>query len=286
MTSWAAILVAASLAGSPSYSVVVTRRVGLAAPAGLDLAEMLSVALERQAGQPLGRRLSPRALSVVLSAANTSDTTVCAGSLDCVAALGRLGGVDQLVALQIVKLGSDLMFDASLVQVAGGASVAVATGSTPEDKPAAGLEALAADLASKAAAAATAKEAPPEPVAAKPPDAPRAVDLPPPAIEERAWVPNAAAVAPIPTAKRQVPLPSWILGGSGAAFAVAGATFGALNLSIRSSDHVSVDGGVTRHSISYSQARLQDTSATLAPTFLSVGGVLLASAVIWALVSN
>jgi hypothetical protein len=144
------LLSLANLAAEPTYSVVVTRRVGVSPEQGLDLAEMFSVALENQGEKIPGKRVSPRALTTTLAAANQPDTASCAGAIDCAAVLGRLGGVDFLFALQMVKVGANVFSDVTLIRVVDGVAEATGTRPVPLKSPAKALATLAKDMAAKA----------------------------------------------------------------------------------------------------------------------------------------
>jgi hypothetical protein len=260
----------------------VTRHVDVDTAAALDLAEMFSLALERQADQPLGKRVSPRALTVVLAAANTPDAAVCAGAVDCAAALGRLALLEHLVSVQLARLGPDLIVDATLIDVASGTSELAINSTIAFDTPAPGIEALAQALVTQAKAL--------TPVAAPPQDEkkpePLVTDLPRQAPEPAAVVAPAAGQAAAPEPKKWPPTPVWCVGAPGAGVLIAGGALGAVNLSLRSRDAAHSDGTVVHHALSYSQARLENTTATLAPTFLAVGGALVGTAVIWAIVTH
>jgi len=146
-----ATVLAASLTGAstPSYSVAVTRRVGLDAAAALDLAELFSQAVERQGEAMPGKRVSARAFSASLAAAN-SDPSSCAGAIDCAAVMGKVGEVDWLFALQLAKVGSNVICDATLLRVHDGASLATANKPVRGKDPVADLEALAKEIVAAA----------------------------------------------------------------------------------------------------------------------------------------
>jgi hypothetical protein len=154
----AAVLVAQTLAATPSYTVAITRRVGLTPDGAMDMAEMLSVELQRQ-GVP-GKVVSPRAFATSLAAAKSPDPESCAGAVDCAAVLGRNSGVDWVFAIQIAKVAGNVIFDVSLVRSRDGAELATSNRSVSYKKPVLGVVGLAKDLAHKSDPM---KEAPPPP---------------------------------------------------------------------------------------------------------------------------
>jgi hypothetical protein len=163
--------------------VAVTRRVGIDPAAALDLAEMLSLALERQKAAPAAKRVSSQAFAAILAAANNPDAASCAGALDCAAVLGKIGGVDWIYAVQLAKVGPNVIVDATLLKVKGGDTLAAANGPVPFKAPVPALEALAASLVAKAG-----------PLELPPP--PPEVPAPAPVVSAPAVVPTVATPAP------------------------------------------------------------------------------------------
>jgi len=143
------IAAAPAAAGSATYSVAVTRHVGLDAAAALDLAEGFSSALERQGDALPGKRLSARALAASLAAAN-SDPTSCGGEVDCAAVMGKVGGVYWLFALQLAKVGSNIIVQVDLVRVHDAALLASANKPVSYQEPGSDLEALAKEIVESA----------------------------------------------------------------------------------------------------------------------------------------
>lgn len=168
MGTIAALIVLGSMGATPTWSVAVTRRVGVSADSGMELAEMLSVELGNLGEKIPGTRVSPHALAATLLAANNPDTASCAGATDCAAVIARQGGVDFLFAIQMVKVGQNIILDATLVRAPDGAAVATATKATPFKKPVKAIGELATDLAAKAGAMHEPLPKPPE-VASPPP---------------------------------------------------------------------------------------------------------------------
>jgi hypothetical protein len=166
-------MLAAASPGGGTYSVLIARRVGMPQADGIEVAEAFGRYLEAGQGRSLGTQLGARALAVTLTAsANTPDSAGCAGANDCLIALGRVGKLDELVALQVVKVGKNLAVDVTILDVATGAVRGTATGSVPAVRPYKELEPLAAQLMiSWAATPAPVTATPPEPVAAEEPPA-------------------------------------------------------------------------------------------------------------------
>jgi hypothetical protein len=147
MHSVIAALAAASLAAEPSFSVLVTRKVGLDASAAAQFADMLSVVLEKK-GVP-ARRVSPVAFAASAAGEGIPDPASCGSAVDCVAIIGRKGNVDWLFAAQMAKVGTQVILDVSLVRVADGVSVAAGTERVPYRKPAKAIEKLASQFIGK-----------------------------------------------------------------------------------------------------------------------------------------
>ncbi len=222
MSLLAFTLAVSTLGSTPSYSVVVSRRVGLDAAAGLDLADGLSLSLER-VPQPPGKRVAPRAVTVTLAAAGTADSASCEGSVDCVAALGRIAGLDRLVGLQVVKIGNDIVIDAAVVDVKEGAPLATASAKIPLKAPGPSFAALAQDLTRGVETWAAPSPPPPAP-SAVPLPASLASQTPPAAPPPRQVAPVSSVAAPTPTPR----LVGYGLAGAGVACVAGGVTFGLL----------------------------------------------------------
>ncbi|MBI3184318.1 MAG: hypothetical protein HYZ28_19465 [Myxococcales bacterium] len=202
----------AATAGPPTFSAAVTRREGVEAQAALELAESLSLSLERAGGEALGKRISPRALQVALSAANVTDAATCSGDADCAVRLGQIGGVRRLLALQLVKLGRNLIIDVSVIDVESGAKVAAASARASIKAPEEALAELAAQLA---------RSLPPYEVP-KPKEPERA--MAPPAIAASASAPPGAPRAIRPSTR------TLVVGGIGGGLVTAGTVMGGLAL--------------------------------------------------------
>ncbi|MDP1828945.1 MAG: hypothetical protein Q8L48_37130 [Archangium sp.] len=158
---------------TPDYSVVVARRLGVDARRAAELSAVFAQALEKDTTHPLGQLLPVGEATEQLKQAGFPDTSVCNGSAACVSSLARVSGLKRIVALQLVKVGSDLAVDASVVEGEAGRILGSVT-RTVKLKTADGeLEPLARELLSKVA------KATPELVAVKS-DAPKNVDLTPP----------------------------------------------------------------------------------------------------------
>jgi hypothetical protein len=187
-----AFLLLTSSAATPNWSVAVTGRTGIDTDAGLDLAEMLSVALGKHADQVPGKEVSARAFAATLLNANNPDSAACGGAVDCAAVVARQGAVDFLFAVQMVKVGQNVIFDVTLVRAVDGAAVATATKPVPFKKPVKAIGELAKDIAAKAKAM---SEPLPQPAQATPPPPPPAVvaSEPGPKSDEPIKVSNAQA---------------------------------------------------------------------------------------------
>jgi hypothetical protein len=146
---FASVLVAATLGAPPTYTVAVTRRVGMDAQAAMNLAELFAQALDKTKGKPLGTLLSPRAFVATLTSKGMSDPESCAGAADCAVVIARGGGVDRLIAVQIAKVGGDALFDVTALEARDGTKLANISESVPIRKPARALDRLAASLAPK-----------------------------------------------------------------------------------------------------------------------------------------
>jgi hypothetical protein len=143
---------------------------------------MLSNALEQQGEKIPGKRVSPRAFTASLPA-TSNDPASCNGAADCVAVMGRSAGVDFLFAVQMVKIGANVIFDVTLVRVADGASVATGTKPVPFKKPVKALADLAKEFGTKAIAMrAAALSKPAEPTPQVKPSPPPPPPPPPPQV--------------------------------------------------------------------------------------------------------
>ncbi|HZN91902.1 MAG TPA: hypothetical protein VFB81_04335 [Myxococcales bacterium] len=141
MLSLIAALVLSQPSAEPSgYVVLVTRRVGLEEARAAALASQFAAELEVQQAGTLG------------PAAPVGNAADCAGAVECAAARARDGRRRWAVALQLVRLGTDLGVDATLVDVGTGraTAVAAATGTTEATAPGRALLRLARDLWSRA----------------------------------------------------------------------------------------------------------------------------------------
>jgi hypothetical protein len=187
VTGIAAALLAATLTGSSTYSVAVIRRVGIEPDAGLNLAEIFSLALQ-PSPKVAGQWVTPRAFAAAI-AAERSDSATCAGSIDCAVALGRAGGIDWLVAVQVVRVGTKAVFDASLVRVADGTPVASASATVPLKSPVQALEQLSRALLANAPEAADAAPSPGS-AASVPEERPTSTPPPPTSVFSRTETPS------------------------------------------------------------------------------------------------
>lgn len=113
------------LGATPEYSVIVARRIGIDEKKGTELAELLADQLERQSRHPLGALLPVKDANAQLAKAGFPDTAVCNGASACVATLARACGFKRLVSLQLVKIGSDVAVDASVIEGEGKSVAAV-----------------------------------------------------------------------------------------------------------------------------------------------------------------
>jgi len=141
MLSLIAALVLSQPSAEPAgYVVLVTRRVGLEEARATALASQFAAELEVQQAGTLG------------PAAPVGNAADCAGAVECAAARARDGKRRWAVALQLVRLGTDLGVDATLVDVGTGraTAVAAATGTTEATAPGRALLRLARDLWSRA----------------------------------------------------------------------------------------------------------------------------------------
>jgi len=165
------------LGASPDYSVVVARRLGLEPKRATELATSFADALEHQPTHPLGTLLPVDEAAAALERAGFPDTTVCSGSAPCVASLARVSGLARIVALQLVKVGSELAIDVSVVDVSG-KILGVLTRSVKLKGANDELPALAAELIAKLPPPADA----PVEVKLTPPTPPPAVEVTAPAM--------------------------------------------------------------------------------------------------------
>jgi hypothetical protein len=77
------------------------------------------------------------------------------------------------------------------------------------------------------------------------------------------------------------PVGIYLLAGGSAAALAAAAVVGSVSWSLRSQDHTAQVGGVTTHTITYSQASAANRDATVAYALTGVGAGLLGAAVVW-----
>ena len=163
------------LGAGPDYSVVVARRLGLEPKRATELATSFADALEHQPTHPLGTLLLLDEAAATLERAGFPDTTVCSGSAPCVSSLARVSGLARIVALQLVKVGSELAIDVSVVD-ASGRILGVVTRSVKLKTANDELSSLAAELISKLPPPADA----PVEVKLTPPTPPPTVEVTPP----------------------------------------------------------------------------------------------------------
>jgi hypothetical protein len=183
-----ALALVAVLHATPTWSISVTRRVGVdpakAAELSLQFAEKLT---------GLGEAIDPKTFADRLSSMGLEPGT-CAGSADCIANLGKRGGVDRVVALQLLKLGTKVTVDATLFDVATGSALGAVTDTVPMASPQKKLAELAAKLSQKAPPL-----PPPEPVAAVEPPPPAPPPAPPPSAPPAQDAPKAEVLTPAPS---------------------------------------------------------------------------------------
>ena len=204
------------LGAGPDYSVVVARRLGLDSKRAAELASSFAQALEQDSSHPLGELFPVDEAGEALKKAGFPDTSVCNGSSACVSSLARVSGLKRIIALQLVKIGSDLAIDASVVEADSGKILGAVTRTVKLKSSSAELIGLAAELLQKFS-----RSAPPTPPVAvvKQDDAPTKVDL----------APSAALPAPEPVAVTPPSLPTGrkvALGLGGGAVAVLGVGIG------------------------------------------------------------
>ncbi|MCC6333921.1 MAG: hypothetical protein IT380_08020 [Myxococcales bacterium] len=163
------LVLTAVLAASDQYSLVVARRLGVDAQRAQELTASLGVELKDLSAPALGKEVPLTELADTLSKAGFPDTAVCNGAAACVASLAKLSGLGRLVAVQLVKIGTSVAMDVSVVDSASGKTLAAATRSVPLKTPRKELEALAKELVGKLPPPEVAKV---EPAPVKPPPPP------------------------------------------------------------------------------------------------------------------
>lgn len=223
-------------AAEPDFAVLVTRQVKLEPEKAAELAERFRQAFERDA-----------ALRARQPAASVGDAAGCEGSIHCAARLGAALSVRWVIALQLVKLGSDMGIDASLVEVKEVREVASVTGTTAPALAPRAMDRLAAELARKSAAELKkARAAPPPAVVVAPPTTPPAPATDRPAAEAKVTGPPPTTIIPPATSPAVdrpsplVPTPSagpapkqivtYGLGGAALVSVAVGASLGVLAL--------------------------------------------------------
>jgi hypothetical protein len=269
-------LLASALAAAPSYSVAVTFRVGVDENAGLEIAEEMSIDLENQGDGFPGQLVSPKTLVVMLKAANYADTASCKGAVDCAALMGKTAALDRIVGLQLVKVGSELVVEAALVEVRDGKIQGTVKSTMPFKHPEKELAKLAAELARKAPAWVPPPEATwtaPPPVAmdaALPPSA-QTSDKPVAVAGSSNTSPLEAASPPADVHGRQ---PGWTpviaTAGGTVAAGVAAGVFGLLGLSVNSSVNSSITPGTTTSNLTPSQYQSMQADGNLKFTVAAV----------------
>mgnify|MGYP001606817925 CR=1 FL=1 len=172
------VLTLSLINATPDYSVVVARRLGVDAKRAAELSTVFARAVEKDTTHPLGQLLPADEATELLKKAGFPDTSVCNGSAACVSSLARVSGLKRIIALQLVKVGSDLAVDASVVEGDVGRILGSVTRTVKLKSATDELDGLARDLLAKLPKVA------PVVVAAtpeiKPGDAPKNVDLTPP----------------------------------------------------------------------------------------------------------
>ncbi len=173
-----ALATLALFGAGPDYSVVVARRLGVDPQRASELAVAFAAALEAQPTNPLGTLLPVDEAASSLERAGFPDPSVCNGSAACVSSLARVSGLSRIVALQLVKVGTELAIDASVVD-ASGKILGVVTRSVKLKTAPDALPELAAELIERLPAP---SDAPVEVVLTPPPPAetPPSVALAPP----------------------------------------------------------------------------------------------------------
>ena len=174
-----ALATLALLGAGPDYSVVVARRLGLEPKRAAELATSFAEALEQQPAHPLGTLLPVDEAAVVLERAGFPDTSVCNGSAACVSSLARVSGLSRIVALQLVKVGTELAIDVSVVEGSSGRILGVVTRSVKLKTASDALFELAAELVTKLPAP---SDAPTEIALTPEPPPPPSVELTPPSL--------------------------------------------------------------------------------------------------------
>ncbi len=178
-----ALLLALSSA-TPTSAVAVTRRVGLDAARAIELADRLGSALLAQKAERLGLLLDAERFLDRAKAAQAKDPVSCGGNTSCAVGIGKAAGVQYLVALQLVAVGTSLAVDGRVLEVAEGGVLATVTATLPKAPSDAELGELAKKMLSQLKPLEPVKvvELPPEPLqvpdAAPPGDRPLAATGP------------------------------------------------------------------------------------------------------------
>ncbi len=219
-------LLAIVLGADPSFSAVVTLRSGIAPVTALEIAERISAEAASSPPFSAAKRVSPRDLLAVLSAKNAPNPLKCGEDLACAAAAGRDGEVDQILVLQMAKLGGDAVIRVSLVDSQSGSVLAHDSGVVPLGHREKQMQALVARLAAKLPAARPSSGESPEeedapvapPVRLSAPTADMVAAPPPPPKPFVVWNPGRKVAAG--------------LAAGSAATLLAGITMGAVALSL------------------------------------------------------
>lgn len=172
------LVLTAALAAGDQYSLVVARRLGVDADKARELSATLGDELKAQSSASLGQPVPLDDVAQTLARAGFPDTAVCNGAAACVASLAKLSGLARLVAVQLVKVGSSVALDVSVVDSATGKTQAAVTRSVSLKAPAKDLALLAKELVGKLPPP-TVATVEPEPVKPPPVDAPKDTTLVP-----------------------------------------------------------------------------------------------------------
>lgn len=197
-----AVLATLVTAAEPNYSVVVTRRLGVSPELAANLANDLATALNQNGARKLGTLIRPTTATARLVTLGLPESTVCNGGAACVSTLARVLDTQHLVAVQLVKVGSDIAVDVSLVARGEARSLAAVTRTTNGQAASREMQAIARELV------ALLPDLPPEPEAVKE-DKQKAPEVEPPVIR----APQEAALGPepLPLSLRAELMPSFIV---------------------------------------------------------------------------
>lgn len=106
------------LTAEPSYSLMVSRRVGVTAEQANELCDALGRELSKR-DLGLGVQIPPPNFRAQLQESGLGDPSICAGAAACASDFGRGAKLDTVIALQMAKVGGQIAIDASVVRVAG-----------------------------------------------------------------------------------------------------------------------------------------------------------------------